>query len=189
MSYHFFMCTSKTAFAQPPIVVVMGVSGSGKTTVGQLLADQLCVAMLEGDSLHSAENVQRMAAGTALTDSDRHDWLLAIVQRIAAASHDGRGLIVSCSALKRRYRDVLRGGDPNLIFVHLTGHKELIQQRLSLRRGHFMPPALLDSQFDALEAPGVDERVISCDIAQSPADIVASIIARMGAGVPAKHPS
>ena len=179
----------KPAPAQPPIVVVMGVSGSGKTTVGKLLAEQLSVVMLEGDSLHSAENVKRMAAGTALSDSDRRDWLLAIAQRIAAASRDGRGLVVSCSALKRGYRDVLRAGDPNLIFVYLAGDKELIRQRLTLRQDHFMPTALLDSQFDALEAPGVDEPVISCDIAQSPADIVRSILARIAAGAPANHAS
>jgi gluconokinase len=168
-----------SALVHPPIVVVMGVSGSGKTTVARLLAERLSCSMLEGDSLHSPESIRRMAAGTALEDLDRADWLACIAQRIAAASRDGRALVVSCSALKRHYRDVLRQGDPHLIFVHLTGPKRLIQQRMSLRHDHFMPPALLDSQFDALEVPDADEHTISCDIAQSPATIVASVIARL----------
>jgi gluconokinase len=162
-----------------PIIVVMGVSGSGKTTVARMLAERLCCSMLEGDSLHSPENIRRMAAGTALEDSDRAVWLACIAQRIAAASRDGRAMVVACSALKRRYRDVLRQGDPHLLFVHLTGPKPLIQQRMSLRHDHFMSPALLDSQFDALEMPGTDEQVISCDVAQNPATIVASVIARL----------
>jgi gluconokinase len=168
-----------SARAKPPIVVVMGVSGSGKTTVARLLAERLCCSMLEGDSLHSPENIRRMAAGTPLEDSDRADWLAGIAQRIALASRDGRAMVVSCSALKRRYRDVLRQGDPHLIFVHLTGSEQLIRQRMGLRQDHFMSPALLASQFDALEMPDADEHVISCDVAQSPATIAASVIARL----------
>ncbi|HME37933.1 MAG TPA: gluconokinase [Steroidobacteraceae bacterium] len=180
MPYHSLgMPPPETAIARPAIIVVMGVSGSGKTTVARLLAEQLSCSMLEGDSLHSAENIRRMAAGTALGDSDRGDWLASIAQRIAAASRDGRALVVSCSALKRRYRDILRQAEPRLLFVHLTGSKGLIRQRLSQRHDHFMSPALLDSQFDALELPGLDELVISADIAQSPARIVASVLARL----------
>jgi gluconokinase len=178
MPYH-FTPMDVAARERAPIIVVMGVSGSGKTTVARLLAERLCCSMLEADSLHSPENIRRMAAGIALKDSDRADWLACIAQRIAAASRDGRAMVVACSALKRRYRDVLRQGDPRLLFVHLTGPKRLIQQRMSLRHDHFMSPALLDSQFDALEMPDADERVISCDVAQNPATIVASVIARL----------
>jgi gluconokinase len=161
----------------PLTLVVMGVSGSGKTTVARLLAERFSSALLEGDSVHSPENIRRMAEGRALSDADRRDWLAAIAARIAASSRNGHRLVVSCSALKRRYRDVLRSGDPHLIFVHLIGDKQTILQRMSLRRDHFMPTALLDSQFDALEMPDSDEHVISCCIAQSPADIVASVLA------------
>jgi gluconokinase len=168
----------------PPItIVVMGVSGSGKSTVARLLAEKLKCPMLEGDALHSPENVRQMAQGTALSDSDRRDWLAAIAEHIAASSRAGQRLVVTCSALKRRYRDVLRGGDPRLTFVHLVGDKQTIRRRLSLRRDHFMPAALLDSQFDALEIPGPDERVISCDIAGSAADIAASVLDRLGRNV------
>jgi gluconokinase len=173
------MSTANNTLAHPPIVVVMGVSGSGKTTVARLLAEQLSCPMLEGDGLHSTENIQRMAAGTALSDADRRAWLAAIAERIAASLREGRALVVSCSALKRRYRDVLRQGDPLLIYVHLIGDRQLIQRRMSLRHDHFMSPALLDSQFDALEMPGADERVISCDVARSPADIVASVLVHL----------
>ena len=162
-----------------PIIVVMGVSGSGKTTVARLLAERLACPMLEGDSLHSAENILRMAAATALADSDRCDWLNAIAQCITVASRAGQSLVVSCSALKRRYRDTLRQGHANLIFVHLVGDKQVIEGRLRLRHNHFMSPALLDSQFEALEMPGADEHVISCDIALKPEAIVLSILPRL----------
>jgi gluconokinase len=168
----------------PATVVVMGVSGSGKTTVARLLAEELSCPMLEGDSLHSPDNIRSMAAGIALGDSDRRDWLAAIAQRICASAREGHGLVVSCSALKRRYRDVLRQGDPQLLFVHLVGDKETIRQRMALRHDHFMSPALLDSQFDALEMPGPDEPVLSFDIAQSPADIVASVLTRLSGRAP-----
>jgi gluconokinase len=187
MPYHFCLMKA-SARARAPIIVVMGVSGSGKTTVARLLAERLDCPMLEGDSLHSPENIRRMAAGTALEDSDRADWLAAIAQRIAAAAREGRAMVVSCSALKRRYRDVLRQGDPHLIFVHLTGAKRLIQQRMSLRRDHFMSPALLDSQLDALEIPDADEHVISCDVAQSPAAIVALVIAHLPVAAAGQSP-
>jgi gluconokinase len=177
MSYH-------SPGMSPATIVVMGVSGSGKTTVARLLSERLSCPMLEGDSLHSPENIRRMAQGIALSDDDRRDWLAAIAERIGASVRDGHGLVVSCSALKRRYRDVLRLGDPHLIFVHLAGDKQTIRHRMSLRGDHFMPPTLLDSQFDALEMPGRDEAVVSCDIAASAADIVASVLARLGQRVP-----
>src|SRR2546428_13781932 len=116
-------------------VCVMGVSGAGKTVVGTLLANVLGVAFLEGDDLHPADNLRRMAQGVPLTDDDRRGWLAAIAARLADAKRTGAGLVVSCSALKRAYRDVLRGADGELRFVHLTGDRALIVQRLSHRVG------------------------------------------------------
>ncbi|MGC2033091.1 MAG: gluconokinase [Steroidobacteraceae bacterium] len=161
------------------IIIVMGVSGSGKSTIGRLLAERLACSFLEGDSLHSAANIERMASGIALTDADRRGWLQAIAQRIGVAARAAQPLVVTCSALKRRYRNVLRQADADLIFVHLMGERALIERRLAMRQNHFMPPALLDSQFAALEAPGADEQVIVCDIAHSPAEIVAAILERL----------
>jgi gluconokinase len=162
------------------IAVVMGVSGTGKSTVARLLADRLHCPMLEADHLHSAANIERMASGIALQDVDRRDWLDLIAARIATARSVGQSLIVACSALKRRYRDVLRRADPDLNFVHLVGERTLIEGRLRLRRDHFMPPALLASQFEALEMPDADERVITCDISLTPQAIVTSILAHLG---------
>lgn len=165
--------------ARPPILVVMGVSGAGKTLIAQLLADKLSCPMLEGDSLHSAANIKRMAAGIPLTDEDRHDWLIAIAHHIAAAARNEEALVVACSALKRQYRDILRGDIAQPIFVYLHGDKALIESRLKARRNHFMPGALLDSQFKTLETPGADELVIYCDVAPPPQDIVASILQQL----------
>jgi gluconokinase len=166
-----------TAPGPAPIIVVMGVAGSGKSTVARLLAEKLHCPMLEGDSLHPPENVRRMAGGTALTDLDRAPWLSAIQARIANASLQGKSLVVSCSALKRRYRDVLRLGNPRLIFVHLAGDRELMRRRMSRRPEHFMPASLLDSQFAALEIPGADEHAILCDAEQAPPQIVDLVLA------------
>lgn len=137
--------------------------------------------MLEGDSLHSAHNVERMAAGHALTDADRQDWLAAIAARIALAVSGGQSLVVSCSALRRRYRDILREADEALRFVYLRGSEALIRDRLARRRHHFMPPALLDSQFQTLEEPTPDERAIECGIELSPAAMIAQILPRLAA--------
>jgi len=166
-------------FARPPILVVMGVSGAGKTLIAQMLADKLSCPMLEGDSLHSAANIKRMAAGIPLTDEDRHDWLIAIAQHITAATRNEEALVVACSALKRQYRDILRGDVANPIFVYLSGDKALIESRIKLRRNHFMPGVLLDSQFATLETPGADELVIYCDVAPPPPAIVESIIEQL----------
>lgn len=160
-------------------VVVMGVSGSGKSTVAELLAVELGCPMLEGDSLHSARNIERMSAGHALSDADRQDWLAAIADRIAQAVDARQALVVSCSALKRRYRDTLRAADPRLIIVYLKGDMELIRSRLAHRQHHFMSPTLLESQFQTLEEPGPDEQVIECNIALGPADMVAGILPRL----------
>jgi gluconokinase len=160
-------------------VVVMGVSGSGKSTVAELLAAELGCPMLEGDSLHSAHNIERMAAGHALTDADRQDWLAAIAERIEKAVAARQSLVVSCSALKRRYRDTLRAADPQLTLVYLKGDMAFIRSRLAQRQHHFMPPALLESQFQTLEEPRPDEHAIECSIALGPADIVAGILPRL----------
>src|SRR5258708_25167633 len=146
------------------LYVIMGVSGAGKSLIGSMLARALGVEFVEGDDLHPPDNVQRMAAGIPLTDDDRHGWLIAIATRLRDAKCAGIGLIVSCSALKRSYRDLLRSvGDEGLRFVYLAGSRALIAERLAQRRGHFMPPALLDSQLAVLEDPSPGERVWRCD--------------------------
>lgn len=149
-----------------PRVVVMGVSGSGKSTVGRALAAALDQPYVEGDDLHPPENVARMAAGIALTDADRQGWLEAVGDELAGAARQGRGVVVACSALKRSYRDRLRGAAPGVRFVHLHGARDLLQARLAARTGHYMPPTLLQSQLDTLETPAGDEQALSLDIAQ-----------------------
>ncbi|WP_394937724.1 gluconokinase [Psychromicrobium sp. YIM B11713] len=161
-----------------PILVVMGVSGSGKTTVAALLAGQLGWDYLEGDQLHPPENVAKMSAGTPLTDEDRWPWLEKISEWITEHERTGQAGVVTCSALKRRYRDRLRL--PNVVFVYLAGTREEISARLSVRHGHFMPSSLLDSQFEALEPPEDDERALSVKISGSPSQEVAEIIERLG---------
>lgn len=162
-------------------ICVMGVSGAGKTVVGTLLADALGVEFLEGDALHPSENVRRMSQGIPLSDEDRRDWLRAIADRIAAARRASSGLVIACSALRHAYRDVLRGADNELRFVHLTGDAGLIRQRMGRRMGHYMPASLLDSQLATLEVPGVDEHAWTFDVADSPPVIVAHIVERLAA--------
>jgi gluconokinase len=159
----------------------MGVSGAGKTVVGARLADALGVAFLDGDDLQPAENVRKMAQGIPLTDDDRRGWLAALAAGLADARRAGTGLVVACSALKRAYRDVLRGADPELQFVHLSRDPALIAQRMSRRAGHFMPAALLESQLATLEAPAPDEQAWTVDLADPPETIVARIVARLNA--------
>ena len=158
--------------------VVMGVAGSGKTVVGTALAAALGVAFVEGDDHHPPENRAKMAAGVPLDDEDRRGWLDALAARIAEARRADAGLVVSCSALKRRYRDRLREADPELRFVHLSGGRELIAARLAARRGHFMPPSMLDSQLATLETPEAAESVWVQDVSGTPAEIVAAVLAR-----------
>jgi gluconokinase len=162
---------------QPGIYVVMGVSGSGKSLIGALLARALDLEFVEGDTYHSPANVARMSAGIPLTDEDRQAWLAAIATRLDAA-RAGSGLVASCSALKRSYRDVLRAGRAGVQFVYLAGTRALLEQRLAGRRGHFMPSSLLDSQLAILEAPAPDEHAWVCDIAEPPEVIVAHLVAR-----------
>jgi gluconokinase len=162
------------------LYIVMGVSGAGKSLIAAGLARVLDVDFIEGDEYHPAENVARMAAGIPLTDDDRLPWLRALAKQIRDAKDAGRGLVVACSALKRSYRDVLReeSGAQDLQFVFLRGPRSLIAERLSARRGHFMPPKLLESQFAALEEPSPDEHAWVCDIEDSPGQIIAALVAR-----------
>jgi gluconokinase len=151
----------------------MGVSGCGKSTVGQLLARRLGVHYVEGDDMHPAQNVQRMAAGIPLTDADRHEWLQEVAGQLANASTEARGVVVSCSALKRHYRDQLRAGAPDVRFVHLHGPRELLARRVAARQHAYMPASLLDSQLATLEPPGPDERPITLDVASPPDQLAA----------------
>lgn len=149
-----------------PVLVIMGVSGCGKSTVAGLLAGRLGWDLAEGDDMHPAANIAKMSAGKPLDDADRWPWLARVAEWINTHATEGRPGVVTCSALKRSYRDVLRG--PSVIFVFLNGSRELIGRRLAARHGHFMPLALLDSQFAALEPPGPDEHAITTDITGSP---------------------
>ena len=157
----------------PSAIVVMGVSGTGKSTVGQALADALGLPFVEGDSLHPAANVEKMSAGIPLTDADRAPWL----DRIAGELH--RPVVVACSALRRAYRDRLRADAPDLVLVYLHGTRELLAERMAGRPGHFMPTSLLDSQLATLEPPGVDENAIEMDVVLPPAEIVARVTSRL----------
>ena len=163
------------------LYVVMGITGSGKSTVGAMLAHALGIGFVEGDDYHPPENVRRMAAGIPLTDADRADWLQALAARLREARKSGAGLVVTCSALKRSYRDVLRAAAPEVQFIYLEGSRALIAERVAERRGHFMPASLLDSQIATLEEPGSDERAWACDIKDSPQQIVNDIVARTSA--------
>jgi gluconokinase len=147
-----------------PRVVVMGVSGAGKSTVGQALASALGIAFVEGDTLHPPANVRTMAAGTPLTDEDRLGWLQEISAQLADANRYPRGLVVSCSALKLAYRDLIRVAVPTARFVFLQGAAHVIEQRLHSRGVHFMPSSLLQSQLDTLEPPGASENPVTLDI-------------------------
>lgn len=161
-----------------PVLAVMGVSGSGKTTVGTLLAGRLGWAYAEADDFHSQANVAKMAAGHPLTDEDRGPWLAAIAAWIDERIARHEPGVVTCSALKRRYRDVLRR--PEVQFVYLEGSRALIAQRLAARHGHFFRAEMLDSQFAALEPPAADEAAVIVPIQGTPAEIVDAVIAAVG---------
>ena len=159
-----------------PIVVVMGVSGSGKTTVGTRLAERLGADFAEGDGFHPEANIAKMSRGEPLADADRWPWLAAIARRIDRARAERRGLVVACSALKRAYRDVLIGDRPDVCLVYLRGSRDVIGARVAKRKHDYMPPSLLPSQFAALEEPGPGERPIMVDVAK-PADVTVDEIA------------
>jgi carbohydrate kinase (thermoresistant glucokinase family) len=152
----------------PCRVVVMGVSGCGKSTLGQLLAGRLATAFVEGDDLHSAANVAKMAAGQPLTDEDRAGWLQALSLRLQQSVAQNQGLVVACSALKKAYRDVLRQGAPDVLFVHLQGSPEVLTQRLQQRTAHYMPATLLQSQLAILEPPLHSEAALTLDMLLPP---------------------
>ncbi|MEN2421435.1 gluconokinase [Streptomyces rimosus] len=161
----------------PHVIVVMGVAGTGKTTIGPLVAADLDVPYAEGDDFHPPANIAKMSAGTPLDDADRWPWLDAI----GAWAHGraGQGGVVSSSALKRAYRDRLRAAAPGVVFLHLTGDRSLIESRMAERKGHFMPTALLDSQFATLEPLGADEAGVSVDVSGTPREIADRAVAAL----------
>lgn len=163
-----------------PVLVLMGVSGSGKSTVAGILAGALKWDLEEGDDLHPASNVAKMASGVPLTDEDRWPWLEKIADWIRAHTAAGEPGIVTCSALKRSYRDVLRNGsNGKVVFVHLAGSRDRISGRLNARMDHFMPSSLLDTQLSTLEPIEPDEQAIVIDVGPPPADVAATIIAEV----------
>jgi gluconokinase len=176
----------KQTSASPPrdtsVVVVMGVSGCGKSTIAAMLAHRLNWIYEDGDWFHPPSNVEKMHGGEPLTDEDRWPWLHGIAAWIDATRRVGNHGTVACSALKRAYRDILVGGRDDVRIVYLKGERDLIARRLAARDGHFMPPALLDSQFAALEEPQPDEHAIVVSIVPGPREIVEEIVWRLGQG-------
>ena len=164
------------------IVIVSGVSGSGKTTVGALLAGRLRWRFADADDFHPAVNVEKMRAGIPLTDADRWPWLRAIAAWMDERIARGEDAVLACSALKRSYRDLLLDGRPAALMVFLALDREVLARRLAARHGHFFPVQLLATQFDALEPPGPDERVLTVVPADNPAATVEKIIALVWQG-------
>jgi gluconokinase len=165
----------------PCVLVVMGVSGSGKSTVGALLAAKLQWEFADADWFHSAANVDKMHGGVALTDEDRWPWLHAMAAWIDDMRDARRHGVLACSALKRRYREVLAGGRADVRLAYLKGDEKLIARRIATRHEHFMPPALLLSQLSALEEPGADENPITVSIDARPREIAARILSALNA--------
>lgn len=164
----------------PVVLVVMGVSGSGKTTVAAMLAGWLGWAFGDGDDFHPPANVAKMRGGTPLTDEDRGPWLRAIAAWIDASRAAGRPGVVVCSALRRAYRDVLLAGRPDVRLVFLHGDEALVQRRQAARPHHYMPAGLVRSQYEALESPGPDENPLAVSVEARPREIVAAVVARLG---------
>ncbi len=164
----------------PCALVVMGVSGSGKSTIADRLAGRLSWSYEDGDRFHPASNVAKMSAGQPLTDEDRWPWLQAIADEIDRVCKAGQHAVIACSALKRAYRDVLVHGRSDVRIVFLNGTKQLIASRLARRKGHFMPPGLLDSQFKTLEPPDASENPVAVSIDASVAAIVDDIVRQLG---------
>lgn len=143
-------------------IILMGVSGSGKSTIGAAVAREIKAKFIDGDDLHPRANIQKMASGQPLNDDDRAPWLQRLNDAAYSLNHKNESGIIVCSALKRRYRDLLRKDNDNMVFIYLKGSFEVIMARLQARSGHFMPTDLLKSQFDALEEPGADEKDVVC---------------------------
>lgn len=161
-------------------IIVMGVSGSGKTTIAEALAKKLGFSCEDGDSYHPEANVAKMHSGVPLTDEDRWPWLQAIAQAIDRKAEAGTPVVIACSALKRAYREILVHGRSDVRIVYLKGSRDLIAKRLALRTDHFMPTSLLDSQFATIEEPLPAEHIMTVDIAATVDEIVAQIIRQLG---------
>ena len=166
----------------PCALIVMGVSGSGKSTIGERLAERLAWSYEDGDRFHPASNVAKMSAGQSLTDNDRWPWLMAIADEIDRICVTGRHAVIACSALKRTYRDVLVHGRNDVRIVFLDGTQALIASRLAQRKGHFMPAGLLESQFETLEPPGATENPVTVSIDASVDAVVDDIIGQLRLG-------
>ncbi|MDO8902194.1 MAG: gluconokinase [Phenylobacterium sp.] len=162
-----------------PILLVMGVSGAGKTTIAKALAERLGWAFLDADDLHPPANHAKMAMGAALDDEDRRPWLAAVAAWIAARQTEACPAVVACSALKRTYRDQLRRAAADLQIVFIRAEPELLAERLRRRRGHFMPPSLLASQFATLEPPAPEEGAVDIDAAQALPEIIDAVVSEM----------
>lgn len=164
--------------AKPPLgIVIMGVSGCGKTTIARALARNLRVKFLDADKFHPPANIEKMSSGTPLTDADREPWLDDVGTRVGDAARERGTAVVACSALRRSYRERLkRASDLDLLFVLLEGSREVLERRVNRRTSHFMPPALLDSQLATLEQPDSDERAIAVSISQPVKKMVAEIL-------------
>ncbi|WP_048989325.1 gluconokinase [Burkholderia cenocepacia] len=161
------------------ILIAMGVSGAGKSLIGEMLAERLSCSYTDGDAFHSAANKEKMHHGIPLTDEDRWPWLRTIRAAIEEKQRAGETAVFTCSSLKRSYRDVLRGADTDVRFVYLKGSFEVLQERLKSRTGHFFDPSLLKSQLDTLEEPGPDE-AIEVSIELTPEQIVDQVMLRIG---------
>jgi gluconokinase len=154
------------------VIIITGVSGSGKTTIGVELSKRIGCLFLDGDDFHPEANINKMSGGVPLTEADRMPWLHTLQRKIEQCLDSGEDLVLACSALSRQSRDILRGNNSAVRFVYLKGSKELIRQRLKDRKGHFMSSAMLDSQFDALQEP--DAALVVC-VTHSPQEIIAQI--------------
>lgn len=179
----------RSPVARPVVLVLMGVSGGGKTSVAKELAERLGWPYQEGDYLHPRSNVDKMAAGRPLTDEDRWPWLDTVAAWIEEHLEDGEDGIVTCSALRRAYRDRLSRRGSGVVFVYLCGDFETIAARLATRKGHYMPLTLLRSQFDTLEEPAPDEQTLRVDVTGTPEQIAHRIIDQLGLGALAERPS
>ena len=161
------------------ILIAMGVSGAGKTRIGEMLAERLQCSFTDGDAFHSAANKEKMHKGIPLTDEDRWPWLKTIRAAIEEKQKAGETAVFTCSSLKRSYRDILRAGDKDVCFVYLKGSREMLAERLGHRTGHFFDPSLLESQLETLEEPGDDEAItVSIDL--TPEEIVDDVLRQIG---------
>ncbi|WP_051162333.1 gluconokinase [Nocardia brevicatena] len=165
--------------SRTPYVVVMGVTGTGKTTTGRLLATRLGVPFADADDFHSRANIAKMTSGIPLDDADREPWLASVGYWLRDREAAGTGAVVACSALKRRYRDILRSFVPGIYFLHLTAERPELLERLSTRRGHFMPVSLLDSQLAGIEPLQEGERGTVVHSSRTPAEAVEAVAARL----------